>query len=265
MDANSELFIRIGAALGIFLALALWEVLSPRRTWSIGRARRWPGNLGIWCSTRAGAAADARGGSRNGLYRRGTRLGVLISRPAGLSSPASSAFLVLDLVIYAQHFTFHHVPAAVAPAPHAPCRSRYRRDPTGLRFHPIEIIISMLIKIAVVLARRHSGRRGPWCSRSSSTRPRCSIIPTSPCRSGSIASSDWLVVTPDMHRVHHSIVRARNGQQFRLQCAVVGSPVRHLPAGARGRPYRGHDDRHSNVPQCARAQARPPADAAVPR
>jgi len=47
MEANTELIIRVGAALGIFSALALWEVLSPRRAMLIGRARRWPSNLGI--------------------------------------------------------------------------------------------------------------------------------------------------------------------------------------------------------------------------
>ncbi len=47
----------------------------------------------------------------------------------------------------------------------------------------------------------------------------------------------WIVVTPDMHRVHHSIDRARDQQQFRLQPAVVGPPVRHLPRPARG----GHE------------------------
>ena len=47
MEADTELFIRIGAALSVFAAMALWEVLRPRRAMLVGRARRWPSNLGI--------------------------------------------------------------------------------------------------------------------------------------------------------------------------------------------------------------------------
>src|SRR5258705_10743358 len=47
MDATSELIIRVGAALGVFAVMALWELLAPRRAWSVGRAPRWPSNLGI--------------------------------------------------------------------------------------------------------------------------------------------------------------------------------------------------------------------------
>src|SRR4051812_50223965 len=47
MKMNPELLIRVGAALCIFFAWALWEVLAPRRAMLIGRVRRWPANLGI--------------------------------------------------------------------------------------------------------------------------------------------------------------------------------------------------------------------------
>ena len=39
--------IRLGAFAGIFAAMALWELLAPRRRHAVGRLRRWPGNLGI--------------------------------------------------------------------------------------------------------------------------------------------------------------------------------------------------------------------------
>ena len=47
MEMTPELIIRVGAALGIFAVMALWELFAPRRAWSVGRAPRWPGNLGI--------------------------------------------------------------------------------------------------------------------------------------------------------------------------------------------------------------------------
>src|SRR5947199_4655042 len=151
MDANSELFIRIGAAVGIFLALALWEILCPRRALSIGRAGRWPNNLGILVldallvrllipAAAVGTAVIAA--------QRGWGLLNIMPWPAWLE--AILGFLALDLAIYAQHVAFHKVPLLwrLHRMHHADLDIDVS---TGLRFHPIEIILSMLIKIAVVL------------------------------------------------------------------------------------------------------------------
>ena len=111
MEANTELIIRVGAALGIFLALALWEVLSPRRALLIGRVGRWPSNLGILVLdallvrllipvAAVGVAAIAA--------QRGWGLLNITPWPAWLEMLAG--FLALDLAIYAQHVAFHKVP-----------------------------------------------------------------------------------------------------------------------------------------------------------
>src|ERR1051325_6870963 len=47
MSPTAELTIRLAAFAGIFLAMALWEVLAPRRPWTVGRVARWPSNLGM--------------------------------------------------------------------------------------------------------------------------------------------------------------------------------------------------------------------------
>src|SRR5215813_11023811 len=111
MDVNSELFIRVGAAVGFFLALALWEVLAPRRTLSIGRAGRWPSNLGVLVVdallvrllipvAAVGMAVIAA--------QRGWGLLNITPWPSWLE--AVVGFLALDLAIYAQHVAFHKVP-----------------------------------------------------------------------------------------------------------------------------------------------------------
>src|SRR5262245_25224211 len=47
MSPTAELTIRLGAFAGVFLAMTLWELLAPRRPWAVGRAARWPSNLGM--------------------------------------------------------------------------------------------------------------------------------------------------------------------------------------------------------------------------
>jgi len=213
MDANSELFIRLGAAVGIFLALALWEVFSPRRTLTVGRARRWPSNLGILLVdavlvrllipvAAVGIAVIAA--------ERGWGLLNIARWPAWLE--ALIGFFVLDLAIYGQHVAFHkvHILWRLHRMHHADLDIDVS---TGLRFHPIEIILSMLIKIAVVILIGV---------------PAVAVVifevalnATSMFNHSNAAMPQWLdrivrllVVTPDMHRVHHSIKRDETDSNF---------------------------------------------------
>ena len=126
-------------------------------------------------------------------------------------SPYRLAVLVLDLAIYLQHVLFHHVP--VLWRLHRVHHADLDIDvTTGLRFHPLEIILSLLIKLGVVALIgapafavlvfevllnatsmfSHSNVRMPAAER---------IL-------------RWIVVTPDMHRVHHSIIRAETDSNF---------------------------------------------------
>jgi sterol desaturase/sphingolipid hydroxylase (fatty acid hydroxylase superfamily) len=213
MEANTELFIRIGAALSVFAAMALWEVLSPRRALLVGRARRWPSNLGILVLdallvrllipvAAVGVAVIAA--------QRGWGLLNITPWPAWLEMLAG--FLALDLAIYAQHVAFHKVP--VLWRLHRMHHADLDIDvSTGLRFHPIEIILSMLIKIAVVILVGV---------------PPIAVVAfevvlnaTSMFNHSNAAMPGWLdrivrllVVTPDMHRVHHSVLRHETDSNF---------------------------------------------------
>ena len=245
----NEPVIRLAAFGGVFVVLAALELIVPRRKQAIRRAWRWPNNLGVvivntlllrilFPMTAVGLAlvAEARGFGLLNVIRLPDWLALLVS------------VLVLDLAIYLQHVLFHAVPALwrLHRMHHADLEFDVT---TGLRFHPIEIALSMLIKFAVVAAMgapalsvlvfevllnatsmfNHANMRIPtWIDR---------VL-------------RWLVVTPDMHRVHHSILARRDQQQLWFQPALVGSLVRHLQ-GSTGGGSRGDDDRYRAVPRPA--------------
>lgn len=195
--------IRLGAFSGIFAVMALWEVLAPRRRQAIGRWKRWPGNLGIvvldsvfvrliFPTAAVGVAlfAAAHGG---GLLQ---ALGV----PDGLA--LVSSVLLLDLAVYLQHVMFHAVPLLWRL--HRVHHTDLEFDlTTGARFHPFEIVLSLVIKLGVIAALGA---------------PAVAVLAfevllnaTSMFNHGNVRLPQrldgvlrWLLVTPDMHRVHHS-------------------------------------------------------------
>jgi len=204
MSLSIDLVIRIAAAASIFAVMALWEILAPRRPRSVGRRARWPGNLGILIvdalAVRLLIPVAAVGAA---LIAAGNGWGLFHAIGLRLSLAALLGFLVLDLAIYAQHVAFHKAPLLWR------LHRMHHADPdfdvtTGVRFHPLEILLSMLIKIAVVFALGI---------------PPVAVIAfevvlnaTSMFNHGNVAMPSWLdralraiVVTPDMHRVHHSV------------------------------------------------------------
>ncbi len=147
-----ELALRGGAFLAVFVVLAFWEHLAPARVLKLPRAQRWRANLGLAIVSTlvvrfivpGSAIAVAVVASKEGwgLFNR-------------LELPAWGAILaaavLLDLIVYLQHVLFHSVPLL------ARLHSVHHADPdfdltTGIRFHPIEILISALIKLAAVAA-----------------------------------------------------------------------------------------------------------------
>jgi len=208
-----EPLIRLGAFAGVFVVMAIWELLTPRRPQAIGRNWRWPNNLGVVAVdvllvrillpiTAVGLAlfAEARG---IGLFN-------MIALPAWASIVIS--VILLDLAIYLQHVLFHAVPALwrLHRMHHADLEFDVT---TGLRFHPIEILLSTGIKLVVVAALGT---------------PAAAVLifevllnATSMFNHSNIrvpAPIDRIlrcfVVTPDMHRVHHSILRRETNSNF---------------------------------------------------
>ena len=209
----NEPLIRMGMFLGILMAMALWEVAAPRRRREIPRLLRWSSNLGIVAldtllvrllfpvvAVGLAVVAEERGWGLLNIFDLPFWLAFLLS------------LLLLDLAIYLQHVMFHAVPALWRF--HRMHHADLEFDvTTGLRFHPVEILLSMGIKLAVVLAL------GP---------PAIAVLvfeillnATSMFNHSNIRIPiaidrllRLLVVTPDMHRVHHSIHPSETNSNF---------------------------------------------------
>jgi len=208
-----EPLIRLGAFAGIFAVMALWEWLSPRRHQGISRVRRWPNNLGIVALNTVVVRLvfpTAAVGTALLVEARGWGLFHALEAPTWLAIPAS--VILLDLAIYLQHVLFHAVP--VLWRLHRMHHADLEFDvTTGLRFHPFEILLSMGIKLGVVAALGT---------------PAVAVLvfevllnATSMFNHGNVrlpAQIDrvlrWIVVTPEMHRVHHSVVPRETNSNF---------------------------------------------------
>lgn len=144
--------IRLGAFAGIFTVMALWEVLAPRRRQGIGRWKRWPANLGIvvlaslllrliFPTAAVGVALFAAAHGWGLLHA--------LAVPDWLALIAS--LLLLDMAIYLQHVMFHALPLLwrLHRVHHADLEIDLT---TGARFHPLEILLSLLFKFGVIAA-----------------------------------------------------------------------------------------------------------------
>jgi sterol desaturase/sphingolipid hydroxylase (fatty acid hydroxylase superfamily) len=210
---SHEPVIRLSAFASVLGAMALWEILAPRRPQDVGRLTRWPSNLGVvivdsllvrlvFPTAAVGVAllAETRGW---GLFN-------ALEAPRVVAVIAS--VVLLDLAIYLQHVLFHAVP--VLWRLHRMHHADLEFDvTTGVRFHPIEILLSMLIKFAVIAALGT---------------PAVAVLifevllnATSMFNHGNVRLPQridrvlrWIVVTPEMHRVHHSILQRETNSNF---------------------------------------------------
>jgi len=208
-----ESAIRLGAFVGIFAVMALWELLAPRRRQAIGRIKRWPSNVGIvvldtllvrliFPTAAVGVAllAELHGW---GLFH-------VLGAPVWLAIVAS--VLLLDLAIYLQHVLFHAVP--VLWRLHRMHHADLEFDvTTGARFHPLEILLSMVIKLGIVAALRAPAVAvliSEVLLNATSMFNHGNV--TLPHRFDRVLRS--IVVTPEMHRVHHSILPRETNSNF---------------------------------------------------
>jgi sterol desaturase/sphingolipid hydroxylase (fatty acid hydroxylase superfamily) len=213
MSEQLELSLRLGFFGGVLLLMTIWELLAPRRPLTVRKAPRWASNLGLVVLnvilarflipiTAVAAAIVAQSRSWGVLH--------LIDWPDWAEIVV--AVLAFDLVIYLQHVMFHAVPLLwrLHVVHHADLDFDVT---TGLRFHTLEIVLSAFIKLAAVVVIgpsatavvvfevllnatamfNHSNIRMPvWLDR----------------------RLRWFVVTPDMHRVHHSVIRDETNSNF---------------------------------------------------
>ena len=209
----NEIAVRLGAFVAVLVTMALWEVFTPRRSSSYSRIRRWANNLGIVALNTA-LVRIVLPGAAVGLALIGEQRGwgLLNHLPVPRWAAVLASMILLDLAIYLQHVMFHAVPALWRV--HRMHHTDLHFDvTTGVRFHPIEIVLSMLFKLGLVAALGA---------------PAMGVLlfevllnATALFNHGNVRMPlgldrllRWLVVTPDMHRVHHSILVQETNSNF---------------------------------------------------
>jgi sterol desaturase/sphingolipid hydroxylase (fatty acid hydroxylase superfamily) len=210
---NNEPFFRAGAFLLVLTAMMAWEIVAKRRPQVVSRSQRWPGNvLLVIIDTAIVRLVFPLAAVGAAVYAQDLGWGVFnaVTLPGWVVLILS--ILALDLAIYGQHRIFHAVPWLwrIHRVHHA---DQEFDVTTALRFHPLEILLSMAIKIAVVMMLGA---------------PPIAVIvfeillnATAMFNHGNVqlsAKTDrylrMLLVTPDMHRVHHSVIRQETDSNF---------------------------------------------------
>ena len=210
---EQENLIRLTCFFGVFTLMAVWELISPQRPPIMNKPRRWFANIAITLlntllvrilfPTGAVGLAFAITGKGWGMLN-------LMDLPGWIGIIV--AVVALDLIIYIQHVVFHALP--ILWRFHMVHHADLDIDvTTGNRFHPIEILLSMVIKIASVALIGAS--------------PLSVLIfevllnATSMFNHSNVSMPKYIdrilrliIVTPDMHRIHHSVIRHETNSNF---------------------------------------------------
>ena len=239
-----ETVIRLGAFVSVFAIMAVFESLLPRRARVMRRSIRWFGNLSL--ATLNAVLVPLMMplvalGMASLAQERGWGLLNLVEVPYWVAFIGS--VVVLDFVIYLQHVMFHAVP--VLWRLHRVHHSDVELDvSSGVRFHVIEILISMGIKIAAIMVI------GP---------PVLAVLTFEVVLNATAMFNHanvriplgvdrvlrLFLVTPDMHRVHHSVVRSETDSNFGFNLPWWD----YLCGTYRGQPAAGHEGMTIGVPE----------------
>lgn len=204
---------RFGSFVSVFAIMALWEASAPRRAWSVSKISRWPRNLALTgLNTLLIRLVFPSAGVGMALLASERGWGLFHNVPAPLWLSLAASVLVLDLTVYLQHVLFHALP--VLWRLHMVHHADLDFDvTTGTRFHPLEMLLSMLIKLAVVVLL---GAPAIAVLIFEAILNTTSLFNHSNVRIPAPVDR-WLrllVVTPDMHRVHHSILAREANSNF---------------------------------------------------
>jgi len=210
---DAEVWVRLGAFAGVLALMTLLESIWPCRPRTYLRWQRWPANLAMVAVDSAVVRAlfpTAAVGIAWWAQTRGLGLWPWLEVPGWFALVAS--VILLDLVIYLQHVAFHYVP--VLWRLHRMHHTDVDVDVTTAgRFHQIEIVFSMLLKAGVVIALGA---------------PAAAVLifevllnATSVFNHANLQLHRpldrvlrWIVVTPDMHRIHHSVIPRETNSNF---------------------------------------------------
>lgn len=222
MSAEGEALLRLSIFVGVFAALAGAEAVWPRRRLAYGRAQRWVTNVGLsalntlllrlsFFAVPALTVIAAVVVERQGF-------GLLPMLGLPFWAAAVIGFLVLDLAVYAQHVAVHYIP------PLWRLHRVHHADPdfdvsTGVRFHPLEILISQGWKIAVVIAvgAPAAAVLAFEIVLNATSMFNHANLHLPPALDGVLRRA---VVTPEMHRIHHSTIERETNSNFGFNLSV---------------------------------------------
>ena len=218
MDINNfitdyEVQIRLSFFFGVFAVMASWEIVAPRRKLVASKLVRWSNNIALVFLNsfilRLLFPAAAVGMA---LFAKEQGWGVFNYFDVSLVLATLLSVVIMDAIIYLQHVMVHAVPVLWR------LHRVHHADPdfdvtTGARFHPLEIILSMLIKFSVILLL------GP---------PVIAVVIFEVLLSSAAMFNHsnirinktidkylrLILVTPDMHRVHHSVEADETNSNF---------------------------------------------------
>ena len=209
----AEPLIRLGVFVAVLGVLMAGELMAPRRRLAIRRRQRWPGNVGIVMIDTLLLRIvfpTAAVGLALVVETNGWGLLNLVAVPQWLAILV--AVIILDLIIYAQHALFHASPMLwrLHRVHHADLDFDVS---TGIRFHPLEILLSMVIKLGAVVVL---GAPALGVMIFEVLLNATSMFNHSNIRLPATLDDRLrrILVTPDMHRVHHSIVARETNSNF---------------------------------------------------
>lgn len=213
MEYSTEATIRLICFASVFAVMALWELAAPRRRQSVGKPLRWASNLGlVVLNTIVLRLAMPMGAIGVAIFVDEHGWGLFNYLDAPSWAAVVLSVIALDLAIYLQHVMFHAVP--ILWRLHMVHHADLDFDvSTGLRFHTIEILLSIGIKLAAIVLLGA---------------PALAVLifevllnATSMFNHANVRLPHWLdrllrllVVTPDMHRVHHSVIAHETNSNF---------------------------------------------------
>jgi sterol desaturase/sphingolipid hydroxylase (fatty acid hydroxylase superfamily) len=253
---QSDSLIRLAVFVGVFVAMALLELGWPKRTLITSKGRRWLTNLGISVTASVvlrlmAALAVPVTAIAAAFYAQANGIGLLNAVDWPEWVKVVVALAVLDLAIWAQHLASHKIPIfwRLHKVHHA---DRDIDVTTAVRFHPVEIALSMIWKIIVVMPL---GASPLSVFLFEVILNGCAMF-----NHANIALPSWLdrilrlfIVTPDMHRVHHSILRREHDSNYGFNLSVWDRLFRTYTAQPEGghqrmriglTPYQSEDPTH---------------------
>lgn len=233
---NTETLIRLGSFITLFILFGVWEIVAPRRALTARKAIRWMSNIGLVVLSSAALALIPALASMAMAHLAVEQQWGLFNH---LNWPYALTFLLsvvaLDFIIYLQHVMFHVVPLLWRL--HRVHHSDVDLDASsGIRFHVVEIVLSMVLKLAAIVTL------GP---------PVVAVLVFEILLNGTAlfnhanirlpqkvdALLRLFIVTPDMHRVHHSVIPEETDSNFGFNLAIWD----RICGTYRAQPERGHE------------------------